>query len=339
MALEKNVSVITISKIDKNYDNILKTLRSFCKTVSQDKYKEYILIYSGKEDISDLLADIKSIKNFRPIYSENSNWSVKRNIGLKSAVGEFVLFIDDGMEFESGWFENLIEVFEKNNDASVVCGIVLPSEPKSIWGRAQGILNHPGGGYKLVKEDLYEIEFFHTGICLARKDLMLEVMFDEKLMYGCEDMDISFRIKQKFQNAKFFLNPHAISFHHTRDNIKEIWNWMVRYGKGRTDIYYKHGLKMTEFFIHKLVLFILFLIFLTVFSPLLIPPSVLTFYIFYFVKLYKRVQKYQKVNIDLKTSLVLPLVFWIMNIAFDFGRISRIFSIRVDSFKKLFRSL
>lgn len=83
MALEKNVSVITISKIDKNYDNILKTLRSFCKTVSQDKYKEYILIYSGKEDISDLLADIKSIKNFRPIYSENSNWSVKRNIGLK----------------------------------------------------------------------------------------------------------------------------------------------------------------------------------------------------------------------------------------------------------------
>lgn len=341
----KNVSVITITKIEKDFNKLLKTLESFCKTVSKENYREYIVVYSGIENLPELIPQdfFKNINNLRFIYSYISNWSVKRNIGLKNAIGNFVLFIDDGMEFANGWFDGLLDVFRRFESAAVACGVVLPLEDsKTILGKAQGILNHPGGGYRLIKEDIYEIEYFHTGICLARKYFLGEVMFDEDLLYGCEDMDISVRIKKKFRDVKFFLNPKALSFHHTRDSIKEIWGWMVRYGKGRVDIYYKHGLKMAGFFIHKLMLFVSFTCILSFFSPFVSLVLFLVFYLFYFTKLSSKVSVYKNLNLenppdlDLKIKLALPFVFWIMNIAFDFGRISRTLSIWTNSFKKSF---
>lgn len=327
----EDISVITITKIDKSSYNLVKTLKSFSETVSGG-YKEYIVVYAGKSDL-DLQGELKdiNIRNLRFIHSEVSNWSYQRNIGVKNSSGNLILFLDDGMRFQEGWFEELVDVFRNYENCGVVCGVVLPDQTKSIWGRCQGILNHPGGGYSLLKENIYEIQFFHTGICLGKKELF-EIMFDENLKYGCEDMDISVRIKKNFPDVKFLLNPKAISFHHTRDEISKIWRWMVRYGKGRVDIYRKHGLKMSEFFVHKFFLFLFFAFTSSfVFSHFSFLIFLVFFYLFYLFKL----SKYRKYS-DLRTFLFLPLVFWVMNIAFDFGRISRILSYWRDSFKKPF---
>lgn len=327
----ENISVITITKIDQSLYNLVKTLKSFSETVSGG-YKEYIVVYAGRSDL-DLQSELKDlrIKNLRFIYSEVSNWSYQRNIGINNALGDLILFLDDGMRFQKGWFKELVDVFRNYENCGVVCGVVLPDQSKSIWGKCQGILNHPGGGYSLLKEHTYETQFFHTGICLGKRELF-KIMFDEDLKYGCEDMDISVRIKKTFPDVKFFINPKAISFHHTRDEVSEIWRWMVRYGKGRVDIYRKHGLKMSGFFVHKFILFLFFALTSSfVFSYFSFLILLIFFYIFYLIKL----SKYRK-HSDLKTFLFLPFVFWIMNIAFDFGRISRTLSYWRNSFKKSF---
>lgn len=322
----ENISVITITKIDDSEEKLLKTLMSFSESVPKSQYLEYIVVWTGKKNYHINIPDhIKEkIKDLKLIYSEHANWSVQRNIGLKSAKGELILFIDDGMRFENGWFDELISTYRSHKNASAICGIVLPDASRTIWGRGQGILNHPGGGYRLLKENIQEIDFIHTGICLIRKDILLNVMFDETLKYGCEDMDVSIRIKKKFHDVRFLLNPNAISFHHTRDSISDISKWMFRYGKGRMDIYMRHRIRMSGFFIPKLILLLLlFLVGSALVNPLLsFLISFCAFYALYLLKL----SKYKRYT-DIKTFLSLPVTFWIMNTAFDIGRILRFIEI------------
>lgn len=324
------VSVITISRI--NHENeierkLSKTVRSVLENFNS--FSEYILVVSNctdkKKDKGDF---IKAISKALPQDSrlkivktdcENSNWSSQRNRGIKEAKSDVVVFIDDEMTVEKGSIEELISTLLEDENIAAVCGAVLPEKTKNPIGKSQGILLHPGGGFSMPKEKT-EIKFFHTGFSALRRNIFLQTPFDESLKWGCEDMDISIRLKKKNRNLKFFYVPSAVSYHPTRETIREIFHWMRRYGKGRADIYIRHGERMSEFFLPKLLGAIL----ISALFPPISLPVIIAMYKFYLLKLLKKHKEILRKEKDPKLVLTMPIVFFVMNIAFDTGRIERI---------------
>ncbi len=331
MNKEISPSIITITKVDDQYHlrKLITTLRSVSETTDPNSYLEYIVVKSGKLDFS-LPEFAGKIRNFRLVQNPDptAKWSSQRNLGIREARGNYIVFVDDGMRLEKGWLDALKDEIEKT-DVAAVSGAVLPESSKTIWGKCQGLLLHPGGGYQLFAQGKHEINFFHTGIFIAKKEVLEEFMFDETLNFGCEDMDLSIRIKKKYPWKKFIFTPSALAYHHTRDSIFEIFEWMRRYGRGRMQIFKKHKIPMTDFFIHKFFLFIAICIsssIISLFLPLLLCSI---FYILYFFKLSKKILdlKAKIKTIELSNAvnfpvlLFIPFVFWTMNIAFDIGRI------------------
>lgn len=341
------VSIITISRI--NHENeieskLSKTVRSVLENFNV--FSEYILVVSNcadkKKDEGNL---IKAISKALPQDSrlkivetdcEKSNWSSQRNRGIKEAKSDIIVFIDDEMTVEKGSIEKLLSALLEDENIAAVCGAVLPEKTKSPIGKSQGILLHPGGGFSLPKEKT-EIKFFHTGFSALRRKIFLETPFDESLKWGCEDMDISIRLKKKNRNLKFLYVPSAVSYHPTRDTIGEIFHWMRRYGKGRADIYIRHGESMSEFFLPKLIAVALMSALLPPLSPLIL-VAMYSFYLLKILKKYKEILRKEK---DLKLVFTMPIVFFAINIAFDTGRIERIaettFISRVKKLNEIFK--
>ena len=72
-----------------------------------------------------------------------------RNLALKHASGDIIVFIDDDCMVDKKWLDSLIEPF---NDAMVVGvqgGVTVPEHTNAI-GWAEIILGFPGGGVKRI---------------------------------------------------------------------------------------------------------------------------------------------------------------------------------------------
>lgn len=331
------VSLITISRINHKNEvarKLSKTVRSVLENFNS--FSEYIIVVSNcadkKKDKGNLIEAIsKSLPQDNRLKivetdCEKSNWSSQRNRGIKEAKSDIVVFIDDEMTVEKGSIEELLSALSEDENIAAVCGAVFPEKTKSPIGKSQGILLHPGGGFSLPKEKT-EIKFFHTGFSALRRKIFLENPFDESLEWGCEDMDISIRLKKKNTNLKFFYVPSAVSYHPTRDSIGEIFRWMRRYGKGRADIYIRHRERMSELFLPKLIAVALISSLLPPLSPLILA----TMYNFYLIKLIKKHKEIVKKERDPKLVFAMPIVFFVMNTAFDMGRIERIAEITLIS--------
>lgn len=336
------ISVATITRV-LNPENrkkgnqslpVFKTLSSFASTVPNHRFSQYLVVCACEDGIrlyverklkefSEKKLNGKLRTIFIPI--EQAGFSKQRNIALEESDGDILVFVDDDMTFSTGWFDELIMTINEKKDAFAVSGIVLPEKTESCVGISQGILLHPGGGFRMLSEyrKVSEIPFFHTGLSALRRKAFLEIKFDEDMIYGCEDMDISIRVKQKFPDAKFFINPRSCAFHSTRNSLREIFFWSRRYGKGRYMIYKKHGVEMTKFFIHKA----LFFLSVSSFFPPLAPLFFLASYLMYYIRLRKKVGKMlSSIPKEFRyfpqnCSFFLPIVFFTINLGFDIGRV------------------
>jgi glycosyltransferase involved in cell wall biosynthesis len=338
MSNVNHISFVTITCVltCEDLNKVSRTLNSVLNAFPN--YAEYILVVSDCVEASWKIKDlVSSFPRVSAVFTDcaNSNWSSQRNKGLSYASSEIVVFVDDDMEIEKGSVERLIETLLQDENIAAVSGAVLPYFYRSIIGRCQAVISHPGGGYNLVQNfpDISDIDFFHTGFCALRKKFFSDVKFDETLKWGCEDMDISIRLKKKFPQVRFLFNPQAVSYHPARDSFYEIFRWMRRYGKGRADIFIRHNIPTHSFFIHKLFLPFSLSIIFPVFSPFFL----LFFYLFYFFRL-KRKFRCQIENITaskgekIKVLFLLPFVFWVMNVAFDLGRLEFLFQHYVRKF-------
>jgi len=278
------VSIITISN---NRKELLKTIKSVfsrkreIENVVGGKW-EYIVVEVSNSKISDF-----PIKH---LLVEKGGFSYQRNIGVRNSKFDVIVFIDDGMELGEGWFEKMVKpIFSGECDA--VLGAVFPSLTegknfsdvyKNALAVSQSILGFPGGGLKYYARGRTEIQSFSTSNLAIRKKLILDVGgFDEELIFGAEDSDLSIRIKEKFPDSTFIYEPSALVFANPRKSIREISRWFVRRGKSFAYILKKHkGVKLSHLIAREIILLKLVL-----FSSLF--PS-LTFYLsFYSLETYK----------------------------------------------------
>lgn len=157
-----------------------------------------------------------------------------RNVGIRSAGGEIIFFLDDDVVLFSNFIENILKVYQNDQKGIIggVGGVIANHKPLTLPYRIKRIFDIvfllsgfkegkvlPSGfctdfgttGFSIKK--MKEVDFLSGGVCSFRKKIFQEYSFDSDkyLNYGLgEDKDFSYQVSKKH---KLIINPEAQLLH------------------------------------------------------------------------------------------------------------------------------
>lgn len=157
-----------------------------------------------------------------------------RNVGLREASGELVVFVDDDCEVETGWLEALVAPFAEDPRVLGVAGAVLVRDCGAI-GYAENILGFPGGGLRYrhaAGGQVVPTRYLSTCNCAYRRAAVLRAGgFREDARLGGEDFLLAERVAAL---GPCVYAPAAVVYHRPRGRLAAIFRWFVR--RGRSDV-------------------------------------------------------------------------------------------------------
>lgn len=224
------ISIIIIVKNDRRIALLLKKLSKIQKP---EPYK--ILVIDAS---SGALDDIKTkFKNVEWIYFINTTGKKitipeQRNLGIKKAKGDILIFIDSDCVPTDEWMTEIIKPIRINSE-SIVAGKVEFSDEKSL---------HNLEAEKQHKT-LYLNEAPTMNIAISADVFKNVGDFDRDFACG-EDVDFLWRAIQAGYKIRYA--PRAVVFHDVGDFKNELRRMYV-YGKARVDLYRKHRYRMKYF--------------------------------------------------------------------------------------------
>ena len=193
--------------------------KSLLIKLQRQRYKDFevLLICQGnKEDLEKIKDSIKNIYPVRYYYEAGPNLPHARNIGIKEASGEIIIFLDD--DVKPG--DTLIEAHVANYTDStigVVGGRILDKKYKE---------NIPDSKIGMVRKfDGFTYAGFHKGIrryvmhvkgvnMSVRRELALEIGgFDERFGGTAQYEDMDFCLRALKKGYKIIFDPAAVVEH------------------------------------------------------------------------------------------------------------------------------
>lgn len=194
--------IVSVQICSRNRKELLKRslLALFNQEFPKDKY-EIIVVDDGSEDgTSDMVRSLEPPCALHLITQGHDGLSIGRNRGIKSAVGEYVLFIDDDIIADEDLISEHLR-FHKMHPGSVVKG----------W------VNHTSDLERKVPKftiaDFCTAFFWTSNVSVSRKHLMDVGLFDEDFReYGWEDLELGLRLKNHGLVSRY--NKKAIVFHY-----------------------------------------------------------------------------------------------------------------------------
>ena len=154
--------------IERCLDSILKQITTF-------KY-EIIVIDDGSKDNS--LKKLEEYKRFVKIIKETNGGPGKaRNIGIKEAKSDFLLFVDSDDYVANNFVDTFLKVQKKTNADMVICNFI-----RDIKGT---LVKENKGEYKEYTKDFNDIMMmeFHSCNKLIRKSIALNNLYPENMVF------------------------------------------------------------------------------------------------------------------------------------------------------------
>jgi len=182
--------------------------------------KEIIIVDDSKDNTRKIIKKImKKTKKVSLINDIGKGTAVARNLGLKKARGEFVVFSDADISkevFDKTLLSRMVESFDKKTDCARIK--YLPLVNKEILRSVVNIKSF--GIYSDVRRHLPEI---------YRRSILNEVNgFNEKLVFG-EDRDLAMRVIKRSRRIGI-VKGHRLVDSNIK-SFKRLWKQGMWYGK------------------------------------------------------------------------------------------------------------
>ena len=166
----KKISVIVpVYNVEKYLDKCLTSL-------IKQTYKNFEIIVINDGSIDNSLAICNKYDNVKVYDYKNAGVAHARNVGIKKATGDYLLFVDSDDYIDEKLLENLNE-FLKKNDCDIVCF--------DMYKVVNNVNTYYHTSNSLVKDNIKRYIIGDSGPCnkLIKKKLFNNLKFMEKIYY------------------------------------------------------------------------------------------------------------------------------------------------------------
>jgi glycosyltransferase involved in cell wall biosynthesis len=253
------VSVIIVVRNEETY--IVDCIKSIEKQFEDNDSWELIVVDGLSEDkTKELAKNYLKDKKFKWIIVDNpgkilaTGW----NIGIKNAIGKYVVRPDAHGALHEGYIKYGLEVLEQKPDVAAVGGI-LETKAKGFWGNIikEALSSRVGVGNSSFRTAT-QSGYYDTAVyALYRKEIFDKVgYFNEKLVRH-QDNDMHRRIKEI--GGKFYLDIRMKADYYCRDTVPKLLTQMFNIGRYLPDVMGDGSLSIRHFapFIFYGIIFIL----------------------------------------------------------------------------------
>lgn len=318
----KKVSILICSK---NRRHMLAALIREIRQLKSIFLLEIVVVEETHTD--DPIVGVKYISH--PLSDRGIGYA--RNLALKHACGDILVFVDDDCNVSRGWLEKLIQpLLADNRVLGVQGGVTVPAQSNSI-GWAETLLGFPGGGLKRILEadgKWRETRNVSTLNCAYRRSIISQIGgFDERLVAGGED-NLLAKMVCRYGRCTFV--PEAVVIHQPRGCLRKIWSWFV--SRGRSDVELMRTSRRNQINVINLIRMSLTVKIIGAgialfFASYLLPLSLsllcaLTLY--YVFQIIRYLKIWRQSACALSVLLIIPVVKVTMDIAADYGRLQRL---------------
>ena len=193
--------------------NSEKYLKKCIESIINQTYKnlEILLINDGSKDKSKEICIEFNDSRIKFIDKENEGVSTSRNIGLESAEGKYIAFVDSDDYIEKKYIEKLLKVLKAQNADCVICGYnrIYENKTEKITKEKELILNKE----EFLKTILNVQN--GTGFCwgkLWKAEIIKNIQFDPKVFIGedalfcmmsCKNINKIYILNEALYNYRF----------------------------------------------------------------------------------------------------------------------------------------
>ena len=234
------MSKLLLSVIIPTYKRNEKLKKIIDRLVSQSLLSiniEIIIISNTKLNLGIFFNYLNKKKNIKLkilTVKKNSN-AIKRNKGIKSANGKFLILLDDDCLPDQKFLLNYLKLFKKINDNEILCGSVkylnskIKRENFTRYRQSRHFINTKN--YSTKKNNLPATRIVTMNMGMKNSKLLRQTKcFNKKFgSYGFEDYEFGFRLIKKGFN---FIPSKPVIYHlddrSYRDYLNKIY-YLSRY--------------------------------------------------------------------------------------------------------------
>ena len=213
--------------------NAEATLPALFDSLSAQSYKDYeiVVIDDFSHDRTSLIARGHQCKLIA--LSKNHGPAYCRNIGVKNASGEILVFTDSDCIADYHWLANIHRCFSNNSVTAIMGRLIMM--PSNLLGDSISALGFPAGGaigfdkiWK-VNQDGFT-DSLSTCNCAIKKNAFEKIGgFDESFPFpGGEDSLLAYNLR-KF-NYRIKYRPDVLVYHAARDSFANFVKWQFKRG-------------------------------------------------------------------------------------------------------------
>ena len=219
MSEQPLVSIITL-----NWNTTAVTCEFLTSIKEQNTYKNIeVLVVDNASDqdptiaIQSIFTSAKIIRN-----KKNLGFSAGNNIGIKAACGKYLFIVNNDTEFTPQLIESLLNVFQHNTDAGIVCpkfhyyfnkGVIEYAgyRPVNIFTGRNGMIGN-GENDKGQYDTLSKTNYAHGGAMMVSRTAIENVgLLPELFFLYYEELDWSVKFKKK--GYSIYFQPQALIYH------------------------------------------------------------------------------------------------------------------------------
>ena len=206
------------------------------QTVSKDSFEVIIISDGATDGTNEYLNALQTPFHLKTVVQANQGVAAARNKGINTAVGEFILFIDDDVVPSGRLIEEHISLHQAQGDSIVVIGPMLTPDdfemaPWVVW--EQEMLYKQYEDMRLGRWQPTARQFYTGNSSLARKHLLKVGGFDTQFRRA-EDVELAYRLTEF--GVQFVFAPQAVGYHYADRSFQ---SWIsTPYAYGRNDVFF-----------------------------------------------------------------------------------------------------
>lgn len=218
--------------------NSESTIRRCVDSIRNQTYRnlEIIVVNDGSTDsTSEVVNEINNTDSRVKLISiPNGGVSHARNVGIDSATGDFIAFVDSDDTIDTGMYQRLLDLIHKHNAQIAHCSYKNCDEYGNILSSVGNIGKEIVQNTDEAVESLLKGKYFTGGVWnkLYSFEVIGNIRFDERIKIN-EDILFNFEVFSKSEKTVYtdepFYNYYAVSSSATHSMRSTLGNEQVLY--------------------------------------------------------------------------------------------------------------